>query len=327
MKVLVTGSEGFIGSHLTEALAESGADVRCLVLYNSFGSNGWLESLDEEVYRSLEIVKGDVRDSSLTDNLVKGVDAVFHLAALIAVPYSYIAAESFIDTNVKGTLNVLNSCRRHETGRVMVTSTSEVYGTAKYVPIDELHPRQGQSPYAASKISADALTESYYRSYGLPVTIVRPFNTYGPRQSARAVIADVIMQVISGSGKLRLGNVLPTRDMVYVKDTARGIIEAQKCEALIGEEVNIATGTEAGILDIAKMICALCGADPEIEIEDVRVRRGGSEVERLLGSSAKLEQFTGWKPATNLNEGLKVTIDWFRENLNNIRRRNTGFQL
>lgn len=327
MKVLVTGSEGFIGSHLTEALAESGADVRCLVLYNSFGSNGWLESLDEEVYRSLEIVKGDVRDSSLTDNLVKGVDAVFHLAALIAVPYSYIAAESFIDTNVKGTLNVLNSCRRHETGRVMVTSTSEVYGTAKYVPIDELHPRQGQSPYAASKISADALTESYYRSYGLPVTIVRPFNTYGPRQSARAVIADVIMQVISGSGKLRLGNVLPTRDMVYVKDTARGIIEAQKCEALIGEEVNIATGTEAGILDIAKLICALCGADPEIEIEDVRVRRGGSEVERLLGSSAKLEQFTGWKPATNLNEGLKVTIDWFRENLNNIRRRNTGFQL
>lgn len=327
MKVLVTGSEGFIGSHLTEALAESGADVRCLVLYNSFGSNGWLESLDEEVYRSLEIVKGDVRDSSLTDNLVKGVDAVFHLAALIAVPYSYIAAESFIDTNVKGTLNVLNSCRRHETERVMVTSTSEVYGTAKYVPIDELHPRQGQSPYAASKISADALTESYYRSYGLPVTIVRPFNTYGPRQSARAVIADVIMQVISGSGKLRLGNVLPTRDMVYVKDTARGIIEAQKCEALIGEEVNIATGTEAGILDIAKLICALCGADPEIEIEDVRVRPGGSEVERLLGSFAKLEQFTGWKPATNLNEGLKVTIDWFRENLNNIRRRNTGFQL
>lgn len=327
MKVLLTGSEGFIGSHLAEELAESGADVRCLVLYNSFGSNGWLDTLDEKVFRSLEIVKGDVRDSSLTDRLVKGVDVVFHLAALIAVPYSYVAAESFIDTNVKGTLNVLNSCRRHETERVMITSTSEVYGTAKYVPIDELHPRQGQSPYAASKISADALSESYYRSYGLPVTIVRPFNTYGPRQSARAVIADVIMQVISGSGKLKLGNILPTRDMVYVKDTARGIIEASRCEALTGEEVNIATGREAGILEIAKMICSLCGADPEIEIEVERVRPDRSEVERLMGSSAKLEKYTGWKPETNLNDGLKMTIEWFRENLQNLRRRNTGFQL
>ena len=317
MKVLVTGSEGFIGSHLTESLHSAGNEVRCLVQYNSFGQNGWLDTLSDSTFGSLEIIRGDIRDGYMIESVIKDIDIVFHLAALIAIPYSYSAPESYIDTNVKGTLNVLNACRKHNTGRVIITSTSEVYGTALYVPIDEKHPRQGQSPYSASKIGADVLSESYFRSFDLPVTIVRPFNTYGPRQSARAVIPTIITQILAGAEKLKLGSLHPTRDLVYVKDTAEGFIRISKCNELIGEEINIATESEISIGDLVRKIIEMCDASCEIETEQHRLRPDNSEVERLLGSAKKLMKYTGWKPATSLESGLKETIEWFRisENL------------
>lgn len=316
MKVLVTGSEGFIGSHLTEFLHSAGHEVRCLIQYNSFGSNGWLDSLPGNITGKLEIIPGDIRDSSMMESIVYGVDAVFHLAALIAIPYSYSAPESYIDTNVKGTLNILNACRKHETKRILITSTSEVYGSALYVPIDEKHPRQGQSPYSASKIGADALAESYYRSFGLPLSIVRPFNTYGPRQSARAVIPTIITQIFSGSKQIKLGSLHPTRDLVYVKDTAEGFLRIAQCESLIGEEVNIATQNEISIGDLAGKLIEMTGEKCDILSDDIRLRPDKSEVERLLGSTAKLQEFTKWRPATTLETGLKKTIEWFRDSEN-----------
>jgi dTDP-glucose 4,6-dehydratase len=314
LKALITGSEGFIGSHLTEELVSSGYDVRCLVLYNSFGHNGWLDHLPEEIRDKLEIVKGDVKDQALTDALIRDVDIVFHLAALIAIPYSYIAAESYVETNVRGTLNVLDSCKRNKTGRVIITSTSEVYGTAKYVPIDEFHPKQAQSPYAASKIAADALAESYFRSYELPVTVVRPFNTYGPRQSTRAVIPTIITQMLSGADRIKLGSLVPTRDLVYVKDTVKGISKIAACSSVAGEEINIATGNEISIGKLAETIFSLAGRKCEIVSDDSRLRPENSEVERLIGSVSKLDKLTGWKPDTSLESGLSKTIEWFSKN-------------
>lgn len=313
MKVFVTGSEGFIGSHLAEALCKAGHEVRCLVQYNSFGNIGWLGSLSDGVAENLEIIPGDIRDSAMMDKIVEDVEVVFHTAALIAIPYSYSAPESYIDTNIKGTLNILNACRKHETNRILITSTSEVYGTAMYVPIDEKHPKQGQSPYSASKIGADALAESYYRSFGMPITIVRPFNTYGPRQSARAVIPTIITQILSGAKKIKLGSLHPTRDLVYVKDTAEGFLRISQCSSLIGEEVNIATQNEISIGELAGKIIEMTGGVCEIVTDDVRLRPDKSEVERLLGSADKLEKFTKWKPATSLDEGLKETLNWFRD--------------
>ncbi len=318
MKVLVTGSEGFIGSHLTERLHSAGHEVRCLVQYNSFGHNGWLDSMPLETSKNLDIIRGDIRDGFMVESISKDIDIVFHLAALIAIPYSYSAPESYIDTNVKGTLNVLNACRKHETGRVIVTSTSEVYGTALYIPIDEKHPRQGQSPYSASKIGADALAESFYRSFDMPVTIVRPFNTYGPRQSARAVIPTIITQLLSGTDKLKLGSLHPTRDLVFIKDTAEGFIRIAECNDLIGEEINIATESEISIGDLVTKIIELSGERCEVETDQFRLRPDNSEVERLLGSAQKLLKYTGWKPATSLESGLKETIAWFR-NPDNLR--------
>ena len=312
MKVFVTGSEGFIGSHLAEALCKAGHEVRCLVQYNSFGNIGWLGSLSDGVADNLEIIPGDIRDSTMMDTIVEDAEVVFHTAALIAIPYSYSAPESYIDTNIKGTLNILNACRKHETTRILITSTSEVYGTAMYVPIDEKHPKQGQSPYSASKIGADALAESYYRSFGMPITIVRPFNTYGPRQSARAVIPTIITQILAGAKKIKLGSLHPTRDLVYVKDTAEGFLRISQCDSLIGEDVNIATQNEISIGELAGKIIEMTGGDCEIVTDDVRLRPDKSEVERLLGSANKLDKYTNWKTATSLDDGLKETLNWFR---------------
>lgn len=314
-KVLVTGADGFIGSHLTEMLLEQGYDVRAFVLYNSFGTWGWLDTLPREKRDALDIVMGDVRDPSFVRNAMKGVDCVFHLAALIAIPYSYIAPDAYVDTNIKGTLNILNAARELRTKRVLVTSTSEVYGTAQYVPIDEKHPFQGQSPYSATKIGADRLAESYYRSFGIPLTIVRPFNTYGPRQSARAVIPTIITQLLSGYDEIRLGSLRPTRDFVFCKDTARGFIELSRCDAAVGREVNIATEQEISIRDLAQKLIDMLRPSACIVCEEQRLRPAASEVDRLLGSSELLYSLTRFKPQTSIDEGLKVTVAWIREHL------------
>lgn len=315
MKALVTGADGFIGSHLTEMLLEMGYDVRAFVFYNSFGTWGWLDSLPKEKRDALEIVMGDVRDPYFVRKSIEDVDIVFHLAALIAIPYSYIAPDAYVDTNIKGTLNVLNAARELKTKRVLVTSTSEVYGTAQYVPIDEKHPYQGQSPYSATKIGADRLAESYYRSFGIPLTIVRPFNTYGPRQSARAVIPTIISQLIAGQDEIRLGSLTPTRDFVFCRDTARGFIELSKCEAAIGKEVNIATGREISIGDLAQKMIDLIRPDAKITCETQRLRPAASEVERLLGSNELLYSLTGFKPETTIEDGLRITAEWIRDHV------------
>lgn len=314
-KVLVTGADGFIGSHLTETLLEQGYDVRAFVLYNSFGTWGWLDTLPKEKRDALDVVMGDVRDPSFVRKAMEGVDCVFHLAALIAIPYSYIAPDAYVDTNIKGTLNVLNAAREFGTKRVLVTSTSEVYGTAQYVPIDERHPFQGQSPYSATKIGADRLAESYYRSFDTPVTIVRPFNTYGPRQSARAVIPTIITQLLSGYEEIKLGSLQPTRDFVFCKDTARGFIELSKCDAAIGREVNIATGREISIGDLAQKLINMIRPSARIVCEEQRLRPSNSEVERLLGSNELLYSLTGFKPETTIDEGLKITVEWIQGHL------------
>ncbi len=315
MKALVTGSDGFIGSHLTETLLEMGYDVRAFVYYNSFGTWGWLDTLPKEKKDTLDVVMGDVRDPSFVMEAMKGVDCVFHLAALIAIPYSYIAPDAYVDTNIKGTLNVLNAARALGTKRVLVTSTSEVYGTAQYVPIDEKHPYQGQSPYSATKIGADRLAESYYRSFGIPLTIVRPFNTYGPRQSARAVIPTIISQLYAGYDEIRLGSLTPTRDFVFCKDTARGFIELSKCDGAIGKEVNIATGREISIGDLAQTMIKLIRPSARIVCEEQRLRPEKSEVNRLLGDNTLLKTLTGFAPQTPIEEGLKITAEWIREHL------------
>lgn len=315
MKVLVTGSEGFIGSHLTEMLLDMGYDVRAFVLYNSFGQWGWLDTLPADKRSSLDVVMGDVRDPVFVRKAMEGVDCVFHLAALIAIPYSYYAPDAYVDTNIKGTLNVLNAARDLHTRRVMVTSTSEVYGTARYVPIDEKHPYQGQSPYSATKIAADRLAESYFRSFGLPVTIVRPFNTYGPRQSSRAVIPTVISQLLAGNDEIHLGSLTPTRDFVFCKDTARGFIELSRCEDAVGREVNIATGQEISIGALAQKLIDLIRPGAKIVCEEQRLRPAASEVERLLGSNDLLYALTGFRPRTSVDEGLKITADWIRSHM------------
>jgi NAD dependent epimerase/dehydratase len=315
-RVLVTGADGFIGSHLTEALLDVAMEVRALAYYNSFGTWGWLDSLPKSKLDALDVVMGDVRDPYGMRRAIAGADVVFHLAALIAIPYSYHAPDSYVETNVRGTLNILQAARDLETPRVVVTSTSEVFGTARYVPIDEGHPRQGQSPYSATKIAADALAESFHRSFGLPVVVARPFNTYGPRQSARAVIPTIIGQLLGGSGRLRLGALHPTRDLTYVTDTCAGFIALASCDAAIGRDVNMGCGREVAIGDLARILMDLTGSDVEIVTDQERVRPAGSEVERLLSDNALMHELTGWEPTVALREGLERTVAWFREPAN-----------
>ncbi|MBW6409466.1 NAD-dependent 4,6-dehydratase LegB [Clostridium weizhouense] len=316
-KVLVTGADGFIGSHLCELLLEEGYKVKAFVHYNSFNSWGWLDTLDKNKQKEIEIFTGDIRDPNGVKESIKGIDDIFHLAALIAIPFSYYSPDSYVDTNIKGTLNVLQAARDLETKRVLITSTSEVYGTAKYVPIDENHPFQGQSPYSATKIGADRIAESFYRSFKLPLTIVRPFNTYGPRQSARAVIPTIITQLLSGKKEIKLGSLTPTRDFNYVKDTAKGFIEISKSEKTIGEEINIASEKEISIKQLSDELIKQINKDAKVICDEQRLRPEKSEVNRLLGSNKKIKKLTNWKPKYTFEEGIKETIEWFKipENL------------
>lgn len=307
-KVLVTGADGFIGSHLTENLLKKGYDVKAFVYYNSFNNWGWLDTFPKEKLDQIEIFAGDIRDPNGVREAMKGVDEVFHLAALIAIPFSYHSPDSYVDTNIKGTLNVLQAARELDTSRILVTSTSEVYGTAQYVPIDEKHPFQGQSPYSATKIGADRLAESFYRSFNLPVSIVRPFNTFGPRQSARAVIPTIISQLLAGKDKIELGALTPTRDFNYVKDTAAGFIAIAESDKTIGEEINIATQREISIGDLAKEIIAQINSDAEIVCDEKRLRPEKSEVNRLLGDNTKIKALTNWKQQYTFEEGIAETI-------------------
>lgn len=314
-KILVTGADGFIGSHLVEELVKDGYDVRAFVLYNSFNTWGWLDTFPGELLKKIEIFTGDVRDPNAVRKAVEGMDAVMHLAALIAIPYSYYAPDAYVDTNIKGTLNVLQAARDLDTGRVLVTSTSEVYGTAQYVPIDEKHPYQGQSPYSATKIGADRLAESFYRSFNLPVTIVRPFNTFGPRQSARAVIPTIITQLLAGRTEIKLGSLEPTRDFNYVKDTARGFIEILKSDRTIGEEINIATQREISVGDLADELIRQINPEARVVCDEQRLRPGKSEVERLLGCNEKIRRLTNWEPRYTFEEGLTETIEFLKNNM------------
>ena len=314
--VLVTGSDGFIGSHLTEELIDQGCNVRAFVYYNSFSSWGWLDNLDKEKLSKIEVVAGNIRDRGSVAKAMEGIDVVFHLAALIGIPYSYDSPESYVGTNITGTLNVLEEARRMGTERVIVTSTSEVYGTAQYVPIDEKHPFQGQSPYSATKIGGDRMAESYFRSFNVPVTIARPFNTYGPRQSARAIIPTIISQLCNGSDEISLGSLSPTRDLVYVKDTARGFISLAENDNTIGEEINIATQDEITIGDLAQKLISAIRPAATIISDEQRVRPEKSEVERLFGSNEKIKSLTGWVPEWSLDNGLEATIEWFKEPAN-----------
>ena len=315
-KILITGADGFIGSHLTERLLEEGCQVKAFVYYNSFNSWGWLDTLDKEKKAKLEIFAGDIRDPNGVRTAMKGVDVVFHLAALIAIPYSYHSPDSYVDTNIKGTLNVVQAARDLQIERVMVTSTSEVYGTAQFVPITELHPKQGQSPYSATKIGADHIAESFYRSFDLPVTIVRPFNTFGPRQSARAVIPTIISQLLNGMEEIKLGDLIPTRDLLYVKDTVNGFVEIAKCPELVGQEVNIATQSEISIGELAQELINQINPAARIATDEQRLRPSKSEVFRLFGSNEKLKEATTWKQNYSLKEGLAETIAWFRDKEN-----------
>ena len=311
-KVLVTGADGFIGSHLTEHLMEKGYEVKAFTYYNSFNTWGWLDSLPGEKLREIEIFQGDIRDPNGVREAMKGTDGVFHLAALIAIPFSYHSPDSYVDTNIKGTLNVLQAARDLDMERVLVTSTSEVDGTAQYVPIDEKHPYQGQSPYSATKIGADRLAESFYRSFDLPVTIVRPFNTFGPRQSARAVIPTIIMQLLSGREEISLGSLTPTRDFNYVKDTVNGFYEIAVSGQTVGEEINIATQREISIGDLAHELIRQISPGARIVCDEQRTRPEKSEVNRLLGCNEKIMRLTDWKPRYSFEEGLAETIAWIR---------------
>ena len=312
-KVLVTGAGGFIGSHLVERLMEKGCEVRAFVRYNSLNKWGWLETLPSQKLKNIDIFIGDIRDFENVKKAVKGVEIVFHLAALISIPFSYISPHSYVDTNIGGTLNILQACLESEVEKVLVTSTSEVYGTAKYIPIDEAHPRQGQSPYSATKIGADYIAESFYRSFGLPVVIVRPFNTYGPRQSARAIIPTIITQLLCGFREIRIGALHPTRDFVFVKDTVEGFIKIAESDVTVGEEINIATGTEISIGELANKIIKMINPQAKIILDEKRLRPSQSEVGRLLGSNNKLIDLTKWKPSYSLDEGLEITIEWFKK--------------
>ena len=318
MKVLVTGADGFIGSHLTEMLLEQGYQVRALSYYNSFNDWGWLEELK---HPNLEVLTGDVRDPHFCKLITKDVETVFHLAALIAIPYSYIAPDSYVDTNVKGTLNICQAAKENGVKRVLVTSTSEVYGTAQYVPIDEKHPKQPQSPYSATKIGADAIAMSFYNAFGLPVVIVRPFNTYGPRQSARAIIPTIITQIANGKKEIKLGDLTPTRDFNFVKDTCKGFIELSKCDAAIGQEVNVCSNCEISMRDTMKLIARMMNSDVKFVEDAQRLRPKNSEVFRLLGDNSKIKSLTGYMPSYSLEAGLRETIEWIidNKNLNNYK--------
>ncbi|MDB5145926.1 MAG: NAD-dependent dehydratase [Mucilaginibacter sp.] len=319
-KILVTGAGGFIGSHLVEALLAQGYEVRAMVHYNALGSWGWLDTMPAPLRDGLEVVAGDIRDAHSVRGAVKGCGVVLHLAALIAIPYSYLAPDSYIDTNIKGTLNVLQAALDFGVQKVVHTSTSEVYGTARFVPITEEHPLQGQSPYSASKIGADQMALAYYASFGAPVTVIRPFNTYGPRQSARAVIPTIISQVAAGARKIRLGSTAPTRDFNFVADTVRGFISVAECDAAVGQVINIGSNYEVSVGDTARLIGEVMGAAIEIETDAARVRPGNSEVERLWASNAKAQSLLGWQPTygglEGLRRGLGETAQWFREPAN-----------
>lgn len=314
-KILVTGSDGFIGSHLTEELVKAGYQVKAFVYYNSFNTWGWLDTLPSDVMKNVEIFQGDVRDPNGVKEAMKGTAAVFHLAALIAIPFSYHSPDTYVDTNIKGTLNILQAAREQDLERVLVTSTSEVYGTAQYVPMDEKHPFQGQSPYSATKIGADRLAESFYRSFQLPVSIVRPFNTFGPRQSARAVIPTIITQLLAGKEKIHLGSLTPTRDFNYVKDTVNGFIKIYESEKTIGEEINIATQHENSIGELAEELIRQINPNAKIVCDEERLRPEKSEVNRLLGSNKKIKELTDWKPVYSFEEGLSETISFFKDNM------------
>lgn len=311
-KVLVTGADGFIGSHLVEALLGLGCDVKPFVFYNSFNSWGWLDSLAPQVIKDLDVFAGDIRDPNGVASAMEGCDVVFHLAALIAIPFSYHSPDSYVDTNIKGTLNVLQAARRCNVSRILVTSTSEVYGTARYAPIDEKHPLQGQSPYSATKIGADRLAESFFRSFDTPVVTARPFNTYGPRQSARAVIPTIITQLLMGTKELKLGSLSPTRDFNYVKDTVTAFIALASTDEAIGQEVNIASGIEVSVGDIAKILIDELSPGTCIVSENERFRPEASEVFRLIGDNRLIKSITRWTPEYDLHRGLKDTVQWFR---------------
>jgi NAD dependent epimerase/dehydratase len=308
-KCLVTGADGFIGSHLTELLLEKGYQVRALSYYNSFNTWGWLEEIPANP--NLEIVAGDVRDPHFVKQIVEGVDIVFHLAALIAIPYSYHAPDSYVDTNVKGTLNICQAAREKGNIRIIHTSTSEVYGTAQYVPIDEKHPKQPQSPYSASKIGADAMALSFYLSFGLPVTIARPFNTYGPRQSARAIIPTIITQIASGKKEIKLGDLTPTRDLNYVKDICRGFIALAEHDETIGKEINISSNYEISMADVAEKVMNIMNKKVKIITDQQRIRPEKSEVYRLWGDNSLISKLTAFEPEYSISQGLKLTCDWF----------------
>ena len=312
-KILVTGADGFIGSHLTEMLLEKGAKVKALSCYNSFNNWGWLDGMS---HTNLAVVAGDIRDPHFCKSLMKDIDVVFHLAALIAIPYSYVAPDSYIDTNVKGTLNICQAALEHKVKRIIHTSTSEVYGTAQYVPIDEKHPLQPQSPYSASKIGADAIAMSFYNAFKLPLVIVRPFNTYGPRQSARAVIPTIISQIASGVKEIKLGDLMPTRDFNYVKDTCRGFVELAECDDAVGETINIGSNHEISIGDTLELIRNLMKSDIRIVSDEQRLRPEKSEVFRLWCDNTKIKNLTGFSPEYTLAQGLSETIKWFMDPVN-----------
>lgn len=319
--ILITGADGFIGSHLTELLLENGYKVRALSYYNSFNYWGWLE--DVPAHKNLEIVTGDIRDPHFVKHIMKGVDVVFHLAALIAIPYSYNAPDSYVDTNIKGTLNVCQAARELGNIRVLNTSTSEVYGTAQYVPIDEKHLKQPQSPYSASKIGADAMAMSFYNSFELPITTVRPFNTYGPRQSARAIIPTIITQIAAGMKEIKLGDTSPTRDFNYVKDTCEGFLAIAESDKTIGKEINIASNFEISIADILNMIKDIMKSDVNFITDEQRIRPANSEVFRLWGDNKLINEITGWKPKYDFPKGLEETINWF-SNEENLKKYKVG---
>lgn len=307
-KVLVTGADGFIGSHLTEMLLAEGCEVKALSVYNSFNYWGWLDGMKHE---NLEVLNGDVRDPNFCREAARGCDTIFHLAALIAIPYSYVAPDSYVDTNIKGTLNICQAARDAGVERLIVTSTSEVYGTARYVPIDEKHPKQPQSPYSATKIGADAIAESFHNAFNLPVVVARPFNTYGPRQSARAIIPTIITQIANGVREIKVGDLTPTRDFNYVKDTCRGFIALARTAGIEGQEINICRKSEISMQDTLNLIAELMGADITWVQDPARIRPKNSEVFRLFGDNTKICSLTDWRPQFSLADGLKETIEWF----------------
>ena len=314
-KVFITGSEGFIGSHLTEKLVKLGADVTALVQYNSFNNWGWLDTFDKEILNNINVITGDIREYDNMKRAIKGQKVVFHLAALIAIPYSYLSPMAYVRTNIEGTTNVLEACREYDVEKIVHTSTSETYGTALYVPIDENHPMQGQSPYSASKIGADKIAESFHKSFNMPIATIRPFNTYGPRQSARAVIPTIISQILAGKREIKLGSLTPTRDFNYVKDTAEAFIKIAESDKTIGEVINAGSNFEISIGNLVKKIIYLIHEDVKIICDEERLRPEKSEVNRLWADNKKIKDLTEWKPKYTLDKGLKETIDWIEKNM------------